>query len=171
MALLFPNYLENVGGDEPTLAPTKNDRAILGAERGTQFARRLETDASRNLYVNLAAIADGIFDDILVPSSVSALAANGITNVTDNTLSTILTYTASAATRLTRISVSGTNYAKYQIFLNTVLIETKRSGPDRSLDFTFTSPLALALGQVLDVKVTHYGAGVLADYESTIYGA
>lgn len=165
MALNWPNYPENVGGDEPTVAPTKNDRGLLGAERGTQFTRRLETDASRNLFVHVAA------DDVSAPAQVSALASNGVVNTPDGSLTTILTYTAVAAMRLTRISVSGTDYAKFQIFLNTVLIETKRSGPDRSLDFIFTAPLGMAASDVLDVKVTHYAPGVLADFESTIYGA
>lgn len=165
MALPFPNYPENVGGDEPTLAPTKNDRAILGAERGTQFARRIETDADRNLYVRVAA------DDVAPPAKVSPIASNGVVGVTASTLTTILTYTAATATRLTRIAVSGTDYAKFQIFLDTVLVETRRSGPDRSLDFTFTAPLGMDAGQILDVKVTHYAPGVLADFESTIYGA
>lgn len=165
MALNWPNYPENVGGDEPTASPTKNQNSLLGAERGTQFARRLETDADRNLYVRIAA------DNVAPPASVSALAADDVTSVTNGTLTTILTYTAGADTRLTRISVSGTDYAKFQIFLNTVLIETKRSGPDRSLDFIFTAPLGLSSGQILDVKVTHYAPGVLADFESTIYGA
>lgn len=165
MGLNFPNYPEHIQGDEPTYAPTKSDRTLLGAERGTQLARRLETDSSRNLYVRIAA------DDVAPPAQVSALASGPVTNVTNGTLTTILTYTAGAATRVTRISVSGTDYAKFQIFLNTVLIETKRSGPDRSLDFTFVAPLGLASGNVLDVKVTHYAPGVLADFESTIYGA
>lgn len=165
MALIWPNYPENVGGDEPTAAPTKNDRGLLGAERGTQFARRIETDSDRNLFVHVAV------DDVAPPRRVSALAGNGITAVTNGTLSTILTYTATAERRITRMSVSGTTYAKYQIFLDTVLVETKRSGPDRSLDFTFNSAFGMDVGQVLDVKVTHYGVGVLADFESTIYGA
>jgi len=165
MALNWPNYPENVGGDEPTASPTKNQNSLLGAERGTQFARRLETDADRNLYVRIAA------DDVAAPASVSALAADDVTSVPDGSLTTILTFTAASDTRLTRISVSGTDYAKFQIFLNTVLIETKRSGPDRSLDFIFNSPLGLDAGNILDVKVTHYATGVLADFESTIYGA
>jgi hypothetical protein len=165
MALNWPNYPENVGGDEPTASPTKNQNSLLGAERGTQFARRLETDASRNLFVRIAA------DDVAPPAQVSALASSGVVNTPDGSLTTILTYTAVAAARLTRISVSGTDYAKFQIFLNTVLIETKRSGPDRSLDFIFTAPLGMDASDVLDVKVTHYATGVLADFESTIYGA
>jgi hypothetical protein len=102
--------------------------------------------------------------------SVSALAVGSATNVPDSTLTTIVTYTAIAATQITRIGVSGTDYAKFQLFKNTVLIETKRMSPERSLDFIFTNPLDLATSDVLEVKVTQYATGVLADYESTIYG-
>ena len=165
MALNWPNYPENVGGDEPTASPTKNQNSLLGAERGTQFVRRLETDANRNLFVRIAA------DDVAPPAQVSALASSGVVNTPDGTLTTILTYTAPAARRLTRISVSGTDYAKFQIFFNTVLIETKRSGPDRSLDFAFDAPLGMDASDILDVKVTHYAPGGLADFEATIYGA
>lgn len=165
MGLPWPNYPDHIAGDEQTESPTKHHQSLLGGERGTNLARRLETDSSRNLFVHIAA------SDVAAFGRVSALAGGAIAGVTDGTLSTILTYTASAETRLTRISVSGTVYAKYQIFLNTVLIETKRSGPDRSMDFTFTIPLGLDAGNILDVKVTHYGAGVVADYEATIYGA
>lgn len=165
MALNWPNYPANIGGDEPTAAPTKNQNTLLGAERDTQYARRLETDTDRNLYVHVAA------DDVAAPFRVSALASDSETGVPDNTLTTILTYTAVAATRITRIAVSGTDYAKFQIFLNTVLIETRRSGPDRNLDFAFDVPFGLDAADVLDVKVTHYATGNLADFESTVYGA
>lgn len=165
MGLPWPNYPDHIGGDEQTESPTKHQQSLLGGERGTNLARRLETDSDRNLYVRIAA------DDVAPPSVVSALAGSAITNVADGVLSTIVTHTAVAATKVTRISVSGTVYAKFQIFLNSVLVETKRSGPDRSLDFVFTAPLGMDAGHILDIKVTHYGPGVLADFESTIYGA
>ena len=165
MGLLFPNYPENIQGDEPTYAPTKSDRTLLGAERGTQLSRRLETDSDPNLYVRIAA------DDVAPPAQVSALASDDVTGVSDGVLTTILTFTAAADTRLTRIAISGTDYAKFQIFIDTLLVETKRSGPDRSVELAFVAPLGLAAGQILDVKVTHYATGVLADFESTVYGA
>src|SRR6185295_319025 len=166
MAYTWPKYPDDVqDGDEATHSPTKSQNTLLGSERGTQSSRRLETDASNNLYVNLAAVGT----DIFIPSSVSPLAIGSVTNVPANTITTILTYTAAATTKLIRIGVSGTDYAKFQLFLNTILIETKRSGPNRSLDFAFTSPLNLTAGDILDVKVTHYAPGVLADFESTIY--
>lgn len=165
MGLPWPNYPDHIGGDEQTESPTKHHQSLLGGERGTNLARRLETDSDRNLYVRIAA------DDVAPPAVVSPLAGGAVTNVPSGTPTTILTYTAAVAARLTRISVSGTDYAKFELFLNTALIETKRSGPDRSLDFNFTAPLGMDAADVLDVKVTHYATGVLADFESTIYGA
>lgn len=102
---------------------------------------------------------------------VTPLAGNGITNVPDGVLSTIVTYTAPSDKSLTSITVSGTLYAKFQLFLNTVLIETRRGGPDRTLVFEFNSPLTLNSGDILDVKVTHFNAGQTAEFESTVYGA
>lgn len=102
---------------------------------------------------------------------VSALAVGSSTNVPASTLTTIVTLTAATNLKLSRVGVSGTDYAKFQLFKNAVLIETKRTSPERSLDFIFSSPLVLLSGDVLDVKVTQYATGVLADYESTIYGA
>lgn len=162
----FPQYPAQVAdGDEVSFAPTKSDRSLLGVERGTDSTRRIETDVDRNLYVHVAA------DDAAAPVSVAPLASAGITSVPASTLSTIVTYTAVAATRVTRIGVSGTDYAKFQLFLNTVLIETRRTSPERSIDFLFDVPLGLSTGNILEVKVTHYAPGVLADFESTIYGA
>lgn len=106
----------------------------------------------------------------VVQVAISPLAVGSALNVPANVLTTIVTYTAVAATKITRIGVSGTDYAKFQLFKNTVLIETKRTSPERSLDFIFTNPLTLAASDVLEVKVTQYATGVLADYESTIYG-
>lgn len=101
---------------------------------------------------------------------VNALAVDAETNVPDNSQTTIVTYTVIADTRLSKIVVSGTDYAKFELFKNAVLVETRRTGPERNLDFNFDNPLMLSTGDVLDVKVTHYNTGVLANFESTVYG-
>jgi hypothetical protein len=104
------------------------------------------------------------------PASVSPIATGSVTSVPATTLTTIVTYAAAADTKVTRIGCSGTVYAKFQLFLNTVLVEVKRSGPERSIDFSFDRPLALATGDVIDVKVTHYVTAALEDFEATVYG-
>lgn len=163
----WPKYPSDVSdGDEASYSPNKTQNSLLGTERGTDYTRRLETDVDNNLFINIGAVSAGV----LPPSSVSAIAVSAITALPASTLSTIVTYTAGAAIRLSKISVSGTDYAKFQLFKNASLIETKRSGPERSLDFLFDIPLNLIASDIIDVKVTHYATGVLADFESTIYG-
>lgn len=165
MGYTYPKYpTDTAGGDEVTHAPTKGDRSLLGAERGTDKARRLETDANNNLYVSVAA------SPATSPASVSALANGAVAGITDSTLTTIVTFSAASDTKITRIGCSGTCYAKYQLFLNTTLVETKRSGPERSIDFLFDRPWAMVTGDILDVKVTHFVTGSTDDFEATIYG-
>jgi hypothetical protein len=103
--------------------------------------------------------------------AVSPLAGNALTNVPDTVLTTIVTYTAPSDKQVTQVTCSGTLYAKFQLFLNTVLMETRRGGPDRTVVFEFNNPLTLNSGDILDVKVEQYNVGQTADFDSTIYGA
>jgi len=160
----FPDPID-LDGDDPVQSPYKNQKSLLGSLRGANKSRRLETDADNNLYVH---VAD---DDTAGSMVVSPIAVGSVTSVPSSTLTTIVTYTAAATTRLSRISVSGTVYAKYQLFFNTVLVETKRSGPERSIDFAFKSPLGMVATDILDVKVTHYNTALLENFEATVYGA
>ncbi len=162
MAYEYPDYPGDVlDGDEASYSPHKTQHSLLATERGTDFTRRIETDGSNNLFVSVGAL--GV--------SVQAIAASAQVNVPDGSLTTIVTHTAATTQKVTRVSVGGTDYAKFQLFKNTVLIETRRSGPERVIDFRFDVPLGLASGDILDVKVTHFNTGVLADFEATIYGA
>lgn len=102
--------------------------------------------------------------------AVTPLAGNAITSVPDNVLTTIVTYTAPADKKVSLVSTSGSLYAKFELFLNTVLIETRRGGPDRTVVFEFTNPLQLNSGDILDVKVIHFDMTHTADFESTVYG-
>jgi len=101
----------------------------------------------------------------------SAIAIGGIAGIPANTPSTIVTYTASGAIGITKISTSGSDYAKFLLYKNTSLMETQRTGPQRNIDFLFGGSLALSSGDIVDVKVIHYNTGVLSDFESTLYGA
>ena len=92
------------------------------------------------------------------------------TAVPASTITTLATMTANGSRYVTRVSVSGQEYAKYTLHINSVLKETKRSGPDRSVEFEFDTPLGLASGDVLDVKVEHFVTGQTPDFEATIYG-
>jgi hypothetical protein len=151
MGLHFPSYPGDTSdGDERADSPKKTTPSLLGTERGTDYTRRIETDSSRNLYVRVAQ------DDSVAGLSVTALAAGAVVGITDGSLTTILTYTAPTSKKVSKIQAGGTLYAKFQLFVNTTLIATKRSGPEAS--------------DIIDVKVTHYHTGELGDFESTLYG-
>lgn len=109
-------------------------------------------------------------DESAAGLEVDALASNAATGVPVDTLTTIVTYTAPSKKLVSHITVSGTVYAKYQLFKNTTLIETRRGGPDRTLVFGFMRPLRLNASDILDVKVTHYSPGTGEEFESTVYG-
>lgn len=113
-------------------------------------------------------ILNKLKDEVVLKGVNNALHGS-VGSVPDNVLTTILTLTASTLHKIVRISCSGNDYAKFQLYLNTNLIETRRSGPDRTIDFTFVHPLLVNNGDILDIKVTHYFTGELLDYESTIY--
>jgi hypothetical protein len=158
-------------GDNEAIAPTTNSRSLLAGERGTNSTKRLETDADNNLYVVLGAGGANQNVNVVSLKSISPLATGAVVGTLDNVLTTLTTYSPVASKIVTRISVSGTMYAKYQLFLNTVLIETQRTGPERNLTIVFDPfPLALNASDVLDVKVTHYNVGETSDFEATVYG-
>lgn len=109
-------------------------------------------------------------DESAAGLEVDALAGGALTGILDGVQTTIVTYTAPAKKLVSHVSVSGTVYAKYQLYKNATLIETRRGGPDRTLVFEFLRPLRLNASDILDVKVIHYNTGISADFESTIYG-
>jgi len=90
-------------------------------------------------------------------------------NVTSNNLTTILTFTATQDTNISLISCSGEDYAKFQLFIDTTLIATKRSGPERDVEWNFVNPLLISNGSILDIKVTHWHTDAL-DFEAGMYG-
>ena len=86
------------------------------------------------------------------------------------TVNTIVTqaYVAGTFENLVLVQVSATNYSKYLLKVNGVVISTKRSGPDYNIDFDFTgAPYELITGDVVTVEAIHQ-AGLL-DYEATIF--
>lgn len=99
-------------------------------------------------------------------------ASGSATNVPSATLTTIMTQPYSLTfNNISIISVSGQDYAKFFLVINSIVLDTRRSGPDRNLTFDYTSnPLKLSPGDVVDIKVEHYFTGSLLDFEATIYG-
>ena len=109
-------------------------------------------------------------DIATVDAPVSPSVVGSVTSVGAATLTTVATLTANGVNRVTKVSCSGDDYAKFTLFINTALKDTRRSGTDRNTDFTFESPLTLTAGDVLDVKVEHYHVGDTLNFEATIYG-
>lgn len=105
-------------------------------------------------------------------SPVGVLATGSITTIADSTLSTIVTFTNSSGgdQSISRVAGSGTAPAQYDLVLNSVTIETRRSGPDYKVDFTFNGPLKLVDTDILDLKVTHLITGTTRDFQASVYG-
>lgn len=88
------------------------------------------------------------------------------------TLTTIVTLSPVVDTFVSTIFCSGDQSAKFQLFVNSGLIITQRSGPSLNANFPFRSnPLKLVGSlDILDLKVTHNVTGQTPDFESTIMG-
>lgn len=150
-------------GDDESVSPGSSGRSILGSDPVTGGTRRI--------IVNNGLLQVGVGANTALPAGVDTLATGAQTSVAANLLTTIVTYTAPSDKSITKISVSGTEYAKFQLFKNTALIDTKRSGPERSIEFVFINPLVMNPGDILDVKVTHFNSSNSIDVEASVYGA
>jgi hypothetical protein len=104
------------------------------------------------------------------PFAATVQAVGAQSSVPASTITTLATMTANGSRYVTRVSVSGQEYAKYTLHINTILKETWRSGPDRSIIFEWGNPLGLESGDVLDVKVEHFVTGQTPDFAATVYG-
>ena len=102
--------------------------------------------------------------------AVTAYAVGSATSVPSSSETTIVTLVANGINMMTVINVSGDDYAKYRLYVNTVLKETIRTGPERNGRFYFVHPYTIEAGDVVDVKVTHYHTGDTLNFEATIYG-
>ena len=101
---------------------------------------------------------------------VTVKAFSPITGTLDNIETTILTYTSLGQETVSDIIISGTCYARFNIYLNTSLGFVIRSGPSRQANLSIQRPLQLTTGDVLDVKVIHYYVGDVEDFEATLLG-
>ena len=101
--------------------------------------------------------------DIILHAEVTSIAASALT--------TIITRTSLGSENIILITGSGEDAAKFEFFIDTVIKGTLRTGAGIGLNavWAFTMPLALDLGQVLDVKVTHFHTGDTLDFEAGIY--
>jgi len=84
---------------------------------------------------------------------------NEVTSVATSVITTVITYTVPAVSyaKLNTIDVSGTNIAQFQVEINTVVIDKKRtyfSGPFNEV-FNFDSSISLIAGDIVRVRVLH----------------
>ncbi len=95
-----------------------------------------------------------------------------VTAVAGNTKTTIVSqaFVAGSLENIVLVSMSGTNQAKFFFTVNGVDVDIRRSAPGYNEQFDFTgAPYALTTGDVVDIKVEHFGGGA-EDFEATIYG-
>lgn len=102
------------------------------------------------------------------PVEVKAFSA--ITGVADSIETTIVSYTALGDETVSDILIGGTSYARFNVYLNTVLSFVIRSGPSRQANLSIQRPLQLTTGDVIDVKVIHYNTDATDDFEATVLG-
>lgn len=109
--------------------------------------------------------------DISVTQEPEVVLAEGTdTSVAADVLTTIVSFTMTAADKnVTRISASGELYGKYDVLKNNTQFETKRSGPQRNVEFIFQN-FAFVAGDVIDVKYTHSYNGKTPEANATVYG-
>lgn len=93
------------------------------------------------------------------PSIVSESIYNEVTSVANSITTTVLTYTVPVATsaKITNVDVSGTNIATYEVLVNAVVIDKKRTyfGGQLNEVFKFDNSISLVAGDVVLVRVTH----------------
>jgi hypothetical protein len=102
--------------------------------------------------------------------AVTAYAVGSATSVPSSTETTVVTLTANGVNMMTCINVSGDDYAKWRLYVNSALKETMRTGPDRNGRFYFVHPYTIQANDVVDVKVEHFWAGDNLNFEATVYG-
>jgi len=96
-----------------------------------------------------------------------------IAGISDNTRTTIVSqaFVLGLFENLVILSVSGTTTAKFYLRINTVDKDVRRTSPGRNLQYDFTgAPLALSVGDIVDVQVEHFNTSSVEDFDATIYG-
>ena len=105
---------------------------------------------------------------VFLPVSVKAFSA--ITGVPDGIETTILTYAPIGDETIGDFILGGSDYARFNIYINTFLQFVIRSGPSRNASLQLQRPIQFGLGDIIDIKVVHYYTAATADFEATILG-
>ena len=103
-------------------------------------------------------------------SPVDVKAFSAITGVADSIETTIVTHAVVGNETFSDILVGGSDYARFNFYVNSVLQFVIRTGPQRYGGLSLQRPLQYEIGDVIDVKVIHYNIGNTAEFECTILG-
>lgn len=90
-------------------------------------------------------------------------------DITTNTLTTIVTMPANGIKYITKITMSGEDNARWEIYLDSVKKATVRT-TNRQAEIDFPIPWKILATEVVDVKATFFGSGATADFQATIWG-
>lgn len=144
----FPSDVQ--GGDEATFSPAKSQNSLLAAQRGTQETRRIETDASGNVYVT---VAGGTITVLVSDNGTNIIASN--TAVPSGVETTILSHTVTTPFKIAQLVGWGNIDAEFLIKLNGVLVGGGISSPSvRTLDVHYDkAPIPTSIGDIVTVTV------------------
>jgi len=104
----------------------------------------------------------------LLPTTVKSFSA--ITGVPNGIETTIFSRLSLIDETFGDLLVSGTDYARFNIYLNTSLVFVIRTGPSRNGGLSLQRPWQVDAGDIIDLKVIHYNTAATADFESTLLG-
>ena len=105
---------------------------------------------------------------VFAPVDVKEFSA--ITGVVDSIETTIVTHVVLGDETFSDILVGGSDYARFNFYVNSVLRFVVRTGPARYANLSLQRPLQLSVTDIIDVKVIHYNIGNTAEFECTILG-
>jgi len=92
------------------------------------------------------------------------------TNVPASAQTTVATLAANGVRFITKVICSGHAGAKWELYIDSNLVATKRDGT-YSQEFSFdATPYRIDDGSQMDVKVTHYHTGSSLDFDASIIG-
>jgi len=108
-------------------------------------------------------------DALFVEKPARPLYSGVKTGVSSGTTVTVVTIPANGVTDVVHISCTGEESARWELYLDSVLIDMKRT-TNRNVTFEFGTALEILEGEVFDVKVFYNGPESSADFNATIYG-
>ncbi len=109
-----------------------------------------------------------------IPGAPVANTYNEVTLVPSNTLTTVASYTVPAGKTFycAGFTAGGDVNAWFKLFINGIAVLSARSTTaQQTVEASFLNANESALaGQTVQIKVTHYASGILAEFEGTILG-